>query len=247
MAKSSKSLAYLRFEPGEMRTLFKEVVTVLFAILIAFALDATWDARIQNQKLHDSLKSVYDEFKIVESQLTHGIDMNEGWLDRNNRFIKMSDTDVADMSVDSVRNMLILFGNWTVDPSRGAVDALISSGWLDQTRSPELRTAIAGWPGVLADLDENTVHFWRDSVIIRLVEIGIFKEYWIQSRIVDDPHPSTYRELLVDAVNDDRLKGLVAAMSRELLGYTNEMRDARDEVLLIQDMLEAELKIVESV
>lgn len=50
-----------------------------------------------------------------------------------------------------------LVTNWTYDPTLGGINSLIGSGSLHILHNEELRVAVAGWPDIVEDLNEDEI------------------------------------------------------------------------------------------
>ncbi len=133
--------------------LLLEGLVVLVSILAAFFLEGWRDDRELARELEQELASVGRELDrnrelvLAEvaaiNRIVAGTDALLGRLEANDesRFIAVS---------DSLAWLATLWGP-TLDPSLGAVDALISSGRLALIDNPDLRLGLAGLRDVLAD------------------------------------------------------------------------------------------------
>ena len=62
--------------PTQFRTFLREAFAVLAAILIAFGLDAAWEAQTERRATLEALRAVLEEFEVVRSQLSEAIEAN---------------------------------------------------------------------------------------------------------------------------------------------------------------------------
>lgn len=137
--------------------LLVEGVVVLVSILIAFFLEGWGSDRELALELDQELVSVRRELgrnrELVEAELV-AIDRvlsgTEHLLDR------LTGDESADQVAvrDSVAWLATIFSP-TLDPSLGAVEALITSGRLARIESPELRLGLAGLKDMFTDASEE--------------------------------------------------------------------------------------------
>lgn len=137
--------------------LLLEGLVVLVSILAAFFLEGWRDDRELDRELEQELASVGRELDrnrdlvLVEVAAIHRIvAATDALLERleindESRFVAVS---------DSLAWIATLWAP-TLDPSLGAVEALISSGRLARIGSPDLRLGLAGLRDVLADAAEE--------------------------------------------------------------------------------------------
>jgi hypothetical protein len=141
---------------------------VVAGILIAFWLDAWWDRT-------SARASEIVELAGVRLEVSEGIQVLERFLDIQTRYgirLDHAMTQVASNMGSTVTlsdSTLQALVAWrTVDVSTAALNALIASGRLGTIRSSEVRTGLASYPTVLADLYEDE-ELARDFVELVLV------------------------------------------------------------------------------
>jgi len=211
---------------AQLATFARESSAVLAAILIAFGLDAAWQGRVERGETRQALVALFEEFGTVREQLVFAIDYNREQVRIKDSLLRLDPNALAvvpeDQALVSLRS---LRWAWTFDPSRGALDAVIAGGHVDQIRSPALRRLVSGWPGLYADLAENTIVQWGDALQRRRVELGLEAELRTVSAGSD---PTGARDLLRTAVGDPLLRNLLAAHSERIEQYLDELGPALD-------------------
>lgn len=132
-----------------------EGVVIVVSILLAFGIDAWWDRAVERREVQEELENVYAEF---ESNLS-SVDYQIHLLER----VRVASEHVADEIRESSGGALSLPDSlvWlvsifpTIDPSLGAVDALVNSGRLAAIEDPALRSVLAGLRGRFDDAIEG--------------------------------------------------------------------------------------------
>ena len=217
--------------PAVGGSFFRETFAVLAAILVAFGLDALWALRVERDDTQSALEATRDEFLVVRGQIEEAIEMNRRGVLMKDRFIGLGPEEFEELSEDEALDLVwSLRLNWTLDPSRGALDALIATGRVDRVEDRRLKALLTGWPGVYQDLEEHTVQSWRDRVTARKAEVGREGRQRRVRADIDDGRPSAAFDLLELAKRDPELAELAAAFAGELEAYLLELEPARERV-----------------
>lgn len=137
-------------------SLIAEGVVVVASILVAFALDAWWDNRQENEAFLDELASVVSEVEANLASLDLQTRLHQDAIASIDELITgIDDASSETISVpDSLLNRAISFAP-SYDPSSGALDAFVSGGWLSRIHDPELRGRISALPSRFQDLQEE--------------------------------------------------------------------------------------------
>jgi hypothetical protein len=162
-------------ERGHVRRLIAEGVVIVASILLAFGLDAWWDATQQSQETADLLAALDEEFALAVEEL-------EGTLFGHRMVVESADTILGRLRAGEGR----VPAGWlywvldapTSDLNQGTLAALIASGRFEQVPSQQLRTHLAAWPAAVEDFQEEEAEA-RDFVrrelmpyLSEVVEIG---------------------------------------------------------------------------
>jgi hypothetical protein len=130
----------------------REVLVIALGILLAFAVDASWDAVRERGQLDSHLDAVTAELEQNLRALRELEDASRRVFRASAALVTMSGPDAVAERPDSVNQLIVtLWSPPTATFSRGALEALRSSGLLAEVRDPELRAALATWPDRVED------------------------------------------------------------------------------------------------
>ena len=126
----------------------REIFVIALGILLAFAVDASWAAWRERAEVARHLSAVDAEL----AQNAEALDRIEGQsrqvAEASAAFLAMAAPDAVAEEPDSVRRLIgVLWNPPGADISDGAMGALLASGLLAEIDDPELREALASWPG----------------------------------------------------------------------------------------------------
>jgi len=153
-----------------------EVVAIVGSILLAFAIDAAWERHIEFREGHEVLGGLRAEFEFNRSELVR---FRDRWLTVRRATERLMVATGANTAPEpaAMDSLLLDFLNpTTFDPRGGALDAATSSGQIGLIGSRELRTRLAAWDGVVAELRDNELAmraFILESIIPYLAERGV--------------------------------------------------------------------------
>lgn len=183
-----------------------EIIAIVLSILLAFAIDAWWDEWREGREAQRILVDLQEEFQMMRDEMEE----REGeWAQvRESLDRLMAAGGDGAVPPPVVMDTLLSHLTWTstFDPGTGALDALLSSGRLEWIDDLELRTVLAGWPGVLRELRDNE-QVGRNWVALvlqpYLAEAGVPLERalavtggWPVDPASDDAAGEAYRRLL---------------------------------------------------
>ncbi len=143
----------------QWKRLSTEAAAIIASILLAFAIDAWWEERVDRDTLESQLRSLANEFDQNHQVLKRYIDLHEASVDGTESLIthlhavehNTPATVPAELIALSIRMP-------TFDPSSGSYDALLTSGHLAKIRNHELQSALAAWRGHVADATEDEIN-----------------------------------------------------------------------------------------
>lgn len=234
-------------DSAAFRRLVLEAAAIVGSILLAFAIDAWWDEFQDAVDTRENLVDVRMEFLEYEAELERRYELWSDYAGSMGRLLDVARSGEAPPAV--VMDTLLHDLTWasTFDPGTGAVDALIASGRMEFVRSLELRSAVAAWDGVAAEVQDNEV-LARDFITMILLpylaERGIplsrvlavgREDRWPDGRAPDSEARAAYAAL----VRDPAFGGHVA--HRYSLLSLDEYREALDFVRRLLAELDAEL------
>ena len=166
-----------------------EGVVIVTSILLAFGIDAWWEGRRERADVVRELQNV--ELELVENRdkLDFNLVLHRRVAASIDELVTlMDDLSVSSIEIPDTLVELLLFTP-TTNPSTGAIDALVASGRLSFIRDDVLRRRIAGWKGILGDLEEG--------------ELGSrnVNENRVRAALVGSQYPELSRERVVQIMS----------------------------------------------
>jgi hypothetical protein len=148
--------------------MLREAAAVLAAILVAFALDAWWDARNEREAGVIAMESLKTEIEDNLIALDSTLVRNEGTILAHRDLATITPGEMASLSDDEILERFAYGGAFLdMQPETGALSVLLDSNLLTTIRDPDLRSAIAGmpqgWEEVAEDGDIAT-ELWVDAI-----------------------------------------------------------------------------------
>lgn len=140
---------------GLLRESVREIIVVVASILIAFALDASWDSSIERRQERDLLEGLLVEFRENQEQLALRISNHER-LAAGSREVARLLQDAGASTVTVPDTLLItLMITPTFDPRLGTLEEAQNAGRTNLIRNSELRAALSSWSGQWRDVSEE--------------------------------------------------------------------------------------------
>jgi len=131
---------------------------VTASILLALAVDAGWGYRQDRIEEREALVQLRAEFGVNRGLLDAARAAHQRILDQAYGLVDELDRLRMDPSHDIPDSLLAALWDWqTYDPVGGTLASLIASGNLGLIRNDSLRAAVASWPDVVADLNEDEI------------------------------------------------------------------------------------------
>lgn len=148
------------------RSAVVEGVTVVGAILVAFAIDAWWDTQRERESVDAYLNSLLTELQSNKAVLERHIGTLEEGIERSETYmVTIVLAPAGSVSLDSLRGMASTMGPPTVLPmQRAAFDDLVSGG-LQLIREAEIRRLILEY-GQAMEVDvlrQQRLEAWFDA------------------------------------------------------------------------------------
>ena len=141
-----------------------EGVVIVVSILLAFALEAWWDAHGRRQEEAQILENLRVEFLAAGTQLDYYLLFHEVTLVSLETILdalrEAGGTGSFEVEVPTLDLGRTLIGP-TFDPRTGTLDGLLHSGKGGILRSDELQKTLSGWPGLLAEAKEEETRIDR--------------------------------------------------------------------------------------
>lgn len=138
------------------KRLLLEGLVVVASILLAFALDAWWDDIAIQRDLRKDIEFVVLEIEANRDRILFHIDLMERMTVAGDSLFAAMESVPEDSLISVPDTIIWLMNNYpTLNPSLGAVEALITSGRLALIEDPALRTALAGLRDRITDAVEE--------------------------------------------------------------------------------------------
>jgi hypothetical protein len=133
-----------------------EAVVIVLSILMAFALDASWDSFNERQLEQAILADIAEEMRGNIAALDFAYSRQVTRLEELDQIILEAGPERSGLSADSLKTLLAsIMVNPTFDMKNGVLDQLLQAGNLSLIRSTELRTRLSGLHGFMADYQSN--------------------------------------------------------------------------------------------
>lgn len=158
---------------GGIRDAVREVGLIVLGILIAFSVDAAWDARQVRRAERDVLHSLQGEMAYNLRELDASDSLRSAGLEAGRALFALTGPDAAMRPWADLESLLLRLseGALTFEPRTGTINSIVGGGRLDLIRNDSLRSALASWQEQLRDVREE-----EDRSIEYLVEQ--FWPYW---------------------------------------------------------------------
>ncbi len=146
-----------------------EGFVIVASILVAFALDASWDSYQEAQAEQGVLRTLLEEFEEAAERIAATIEVERRSLAASASLMEHLGPTPSTLSADSLEALIVtIFAVNTLEVPAGALNSLLASGDLGLISSDSIRDALTRWPALVADVREN--HDWQrettDDVII---------------------------------------------------------------------------------
>ena len=220
-----------------LAALVREAIAVLAAILIAFALDAWWDGRVERHSMLDALDAVAVEIERNVLRLDSTLEYNASRTELVQAVIQLSPDDVAAMSDGELARFADLPNYDIATLDLGASTAFIEGGFLATLEDRELRADLAGLPRLQLEMDEEaslvtSASERMNQILLALTPIEDFLAP------AGPNSPTAVRNVLQSFASSEEAR-------RALLGrtffltylYASELQATRDRLQMVADQI----------
>lgn len=238
-----------------------EAAAVVASILLAFAIDAWWDERIEHVEEKEILQSLLVEFEVNRDEAASVVLVHEMSLQSTARLMNLTDDEILALSGDEVERYLRYFANpRTFDAVRGSVDALTNSGKLGILQARELREALTTFINILEDATEDRQYMFQWSMMVwsEVARNGGPYRRRVGSRTTEECVnlpldsgcyisksmaylPAATPQDLLRLRNNTTLMGYVNRGKENSMRYASEIRQAQSQIETILRLLEQSL------
>jgi len=146
-----------------------EALVIVMSILLAFGIDAWWDARQERREEAEILAGLHREFSDNRDALIRRIEQHGTMLTAFSAILASVDEGVwasKEWAVDDAIGQLL--SPPTTDLGNGVRDALVQAGRLEMLSDAVLRARLAEWPGFYKEVLDDEI-FSREMVLMQVV------------------------------------------------------------------------------
>ncbi|MFT5502024.1 MAG: hypothetical protein ACI88G_002165 [Woeseiaceae bacterium] len=196
--------------------LLAESIAIVGSILLAFAIDAWWEQRSENEQAQILLSSLYSDFRASSEELEIQLARNKTIQESSAEFLReIRESELgAEISIP-MRVLIATMGSPTFGPTASSVDLAFSSGRIELIEDAALRAALAAWRQQIEDTAEEEIRV-QDIVTHRLipelstqVRLGAFEVDAVLSISADQNPGGEYDEEALLRVSSE-LEGIMS-------------------------------------
>jgi hypothetical protein len=140
----------------EWRRIVVESAAVVLSILLAFLIDASWDAHQQRIREQELLEGLLADFEASRPGLEDRLQLARRMAEGNGHFLDLVEGETLPTTLTIPDTLVFsVLGGPTFEPATNTLDAALASGEIEIIRSRELRAELAEWNRILADTGED--------------------------------------------------------------------------------------------
>ena len=167
-----------------------EAIAIVGSILLAFSIDAWWDAALESERERELFGALLDDLHKTRSNLVDGLNFHTAVQASSNRLLEVATSGDKDISESEFDRLLLDVSWWDAEYpfSTGALNSALAAGELAIIRSDKLRRLIADWPTTIAIVEisrRQDYDFFFHTWTPYLREKGLF----LQAAAVEAPAP----------------------------------------------------------
>lgn len=221
-----------------------ESVAIIASILLAFAIDAWWEQRIEHIRSDAQLGTISNELIEVELRLTRLDERLVGLRQAVSDLLRHVGPETPLESMDSLVSLVDLsFRAAKIELPTGSMQALLASGELSNIANHELKALLASWPtevsrlrnqsGLLEENREEIIRYLHDKIpTLDIAYKTDQMDAYPQSSFVGDP-AILQRDMKVEGLFGNR-----GMMIEDTLNIVSELRNQTTKsVTLIEAVL----------
>jgi len=231
-------------EPLSWKKVIIEAGAIVASILLAFAIDAGWDARQERDAERAAIEALRLEMRANRENLAETIRYNDEARASVIAYLHLSPQQITSMPSDSFPSRAMhveLWAPFTFDPELGGTTAFINRGESASEAVRALSRAVVNWDRTLADAGEESVVLWDASRAV----LELLTPYIVDLVPQDEVGPvlnvilQDYLPRMARIRGDRRLIAAVLAKLNLQGIYTNELRDLLDATDHVLGLLDA--------
>jgi hypothetical protein len=150
------------------KTITVEALAIVVSILMAFAIDAWWAEKKENDVEHVALLALHRDFMASRKQMAKVLFSLESARTDFARFQSVTTAELVEIDPDAIRKLLTaLVKNHTFDPVSATLDALVNDGRLGLISNAQLLTQLSNWRRSLDNIEDISFELRTESIRVR--------------------------------------------------------------------------------
>lgn len=134
-----------------------ESFAIVFSILLAFWIDASWTERLERQEEQEILSGLDGDFQRLSAELDGVAERYDAIAGQVEWLLDVAAREEAPSVAQMDTAMFGVIWAGTFDSESSTLEAVLQSGRLELIESAALRTALAGWGAVYAETRDNQI------------------------------------------------------------------------------------------
>jgi hypothetical protein len=216
-----------------------EAAAIVASILLAFAIDAWWDDRLDQQQEDEVLAILLAEFEDNRTELDQTLLTLAKSHNAADQLLMFGGRTFAENDLSFIEQKLDeLYSYRTFDPASGALHSLFGAGNLNLLSNNQLRTLLAGWTGMVMDYkgDEEEL----DYLLYRV--LGPMLDAIAPLENVEDAAPEFFENQLKGAFQDVRFMNAIGNISYWAEASIEEAKLLGHEIDRITKIIKSEIE-----
>ena len=223
------------------KRLSAEGAAIVVSILLAFWIDAWWDARNDLAEEREILVGLEVEFVDLRARLDQWSKFNRVGMAVIEEYLSDSVTEMDPESIEWVFAYAYLVN---VLDQGGALDALLASGRLERISDRDLRARLAKWPDWLEDIHTNDLSF-RDYGMQQI--IPFMTRHGIPLAVCPEgewvcPAPGPVPPVYYQLAEDPEFRAILSMRRITMWATAQDQENARSEADEMLAMIRARLE-----
>jgi len=131
-----------------------EGLAIVVSILFAFAIDAWWQSHIEDEREHELLVALLDDFEHSKSNIREWRDFHLAVQQSNLNLLKAATSADITLSEEAIDRLIADLGWWDIQRhfTTGALNSVVFGGELSIIENDRLRQELADWPSQIENL-----------------------------------------------------------------------------------------------
>lgn len=131
-----------------------EGLAIVVSILFAFAIDAWWQSHIEDEREHELLVALLDDFENSKSNIREWRDFHLAVQQSNLNLLKAATSANITLSDEAIDRLITDLSWWDIRRhfTTGALNSVVFGGELSVIKNDQLRRELADWPSHIENL-----------------------------------------------------------------------------------------------